>query len=371
MVSSPLMKGRIGYSSNIAQLAQRIESDIRKRDLAEGERYLNAGEAARRFRVSTNSANRALQLLAHKQVLTRRQRAGTFIRLADNGRAVHRQIGRVHLLVHERYLKEEGVLTDGIVLGIQSTLPGATIEFNFIPPDDEAGFVRSLLKEAMNSELTHVFVLVRASLACQRAIARAGLPAVVHGTPYPSIPISSLDRDWEQAAALAIEYLVKAKCRRYLVLSREIGSPGLHRSIDAIRNQLESKGVTQSQCVVRSLPTDDEVVTAEIEEVLRDHPRDKLAVIGLSEPLCEAALKHLKSPDGPRAGYEVLSLIHYKRAGRPDPGYTHLMPVGTAEQMGADIGRILLKDEPGGDEEIHMRYPMRLVCPGQAQCQTQ
>lgn len=359
------MKHRPGYASSIMQLAQRIESDIRRRDLADGDRYLNASEAAKRFRVSTNSANRALQLLARKQVVTRRQRAGTFINHALRDSGGVRQIGRIHLLVQERYLKEEGVLTDGIVLGIQGALPGATIEFNFIPADGEDDFLASLIAEAVEAESPHAFVLVRTSLLCQRMVAQSGLPAVVHGTAYPSVGrINSLDRDWEQAAALAVAYLVEAKCRHYLVLARETSSPGLHRSIDAIRKQLEAVGVTQTQCIVRSLPADDQLVAAEIDEVCIDNRGKKLGVIGLSEPLCESALRHLRSGAKHMAGHEVVSSIHYKRSGRPEPDYPHLMPEGSAEQMGADIGRILLEAGRAGEKVTHLRYPMRLVCPG-------
>ena len=359
------MRNRSSYPRTITHLADRIQSDIRKRDLAEGDRYLNASEAARRFRVSTNSANRALQLLAKRRVVVRRQRAGTFIHqpqeVGDNVPA----IGRVHLLVQERYLKQEGVLTDGIVLGIQSTLPGATIEFNFIPADNEQQFIKGLLQEADHSETTHAFVLVRASLPCQRMIADSGFPSVIHGTPYPCITgINSLDRDWEQAAVLAVEYLWQQKCRQYMILSRETSSPGLHRSVDALASQLQGRGVTQTGVIVRSLPADDELVASEIDEVASANPGKKLGVIGLSEPLVGAALKHLRTHKGGGAGYSVISAIHYKRSGRSEPDYPYLTPVSSAEQMGADIGQILSDAIPDSDGQTSKRYRMRLVVPG-------
>ncbi len=364
MYPVPLMKSPSPYPRTITHLADRIQSDIRRRDLSEGDRYLNASEAAKRFRVSTNSANRALQLLAKRRVVTRKQRAGTFIHRGLSGDTALNTIGRVHLLVHERYLKEEGVLTDGVLLGIQSALPGATIEFNFIPPDNEKEFIGQLIHGADQSDVAHAFVLVRASLLCQRMIADAGYPAVIHGTPYPCIhPINSLDRDWDQAAVLAVDYLTKAKCCQFLILSREVSSPGLHRSIDAISKQLELSGVKQTSVVLRSLYADAELVAAEIDEVLSLSPGKKLGVIGLSEPLCEAALSHLRSLDSTKPGYSVVSAIHYKRTGRSEPDYPYLMPVSSAEQMGEDIGRILLEARPHGPRSTSRRYPMRLVCP--------
>ena len=63
----------------INRLAERVERDIHTKGLSYGDRYLTAAEAAREFGVSTATANRAMKLLAAREVLSRERSRGTFI----------------------------------------------------------------------------------------------------------------------------------------------------------------------------------------------------------------------------------------------------------------------------------------------------
>ena len=90
----------------------KAEFDIRRRDLYAGDAYLTTAQTARMLGVSTTIANRALQFLARNGRLDRKQRRGTFVAEPSLG-AGEPAIARVHLVVHQRYMKTEGLLADG------------------------------------------------------------------------------------------------------------------------------------------------------------------------------------------------------------------------------------------------------------------
>src|SRR5262245_11829935 len=106
----------------IVELADRIAADIRHKRLKPGDAYLTTAGASQLLGISTTAANRAMQLLVQRQVLQRRQRKGTTIALAPMER---RGLRRVRILVQQRFLQTEGLLADGMVLGLQSALPDA------------------------------------------------------------------------------------------------------------------------------------------------------------------------------------------------------------------------------------------------------
>src|SRR3954470_11037243 len=120
----------------VLDLAEKIKGDIRERKLRPGDAYMNTQEVARHFRVNGTTANRALQLLTQRGMLQRRQRTGTLI--ADPAaRPKGKQIRRVHLFVHQEHLKSEGLLGDGMLVGLQRALPNAEFQFNYPPALEE------------------------------------------------------------------------------------------------------------------------------------------------------------------------------------------------------------------------------------------
>jgi DNA-binding transcriptional MocR family regulator len=102
----------------IVQLATRVEQDIRSRELRPGDPYINTEEVARMLGVTKLLANRAMQLLAKRRVLHRRQRKQVVI--AEGILSMKRPPVRcVHFLVQKDYLKTEGLLVDGVLVGMQ------------------------------------------------------------------------------------------------------------------------------------------------------------------------------------------------------------------------------------------------------------
>ena len=252
----------------IVEVAERILADIQERKLRPGDAYLSTAETAQWLRVNGATVNRALQLLSQRGVICRRQRRGTVI--ADPAdRATESPLKRVHLLVREDHLRAEGLWTEGVLLGLQGALPGAEIQFNFRPEVDEADYVRQLIHDVLGSKRTAGLVLIRSTVVSQRLVVASGLPAVVSGTLQPSIrDLPSVDRDQRQIGVLLAEYLLRARCRNFLILMRERLTAGDHAMLDGALATLAAAGVALDALKLRCLPTDEEAIVAATQDLV-------------------------------------------------------------------------------------------------------
>ncbi|QDT55139.1 Bacterial regulatory protein, gntR family [Caulifigura coniformis] len=345
----------------IVQLADRIEGDIRERGLQPGDSYLNTAETAKMLKVGTASANRALQLLEQRQVLVRSQRRGTFVTAPVTVKPATR---RINVIVDEAALKMEGVLADGLLVGIQSAMPHAQLRFRFTPTTDDAEFIEGLIHEALQSSQREGFVLVRSSLTVQRLVANSGLPAVIHGTAHPSIQgIPCVERDTAQAARILVDFLAEAGCRQLILLLRQHVMPGDHILLDQVQHSLADRDLS-GRLTVRCLPPDLEVVRHEVASVLK-HARDKIGVICRSEPLAEGAqaavdVRSVRA----RGGAPVIVMSDYYRSGPAVARWAYSRLIQSPEEIGRQIGHLLLDqyaDRPPVSQRVIL--PVKLVVP--------
>ena len=349
-------------SNNIVELAARIRADIENRALKPGDQYLNSADAARQFQVSTHAANRALQLLAKRRVVTRKQRLGTVIAEDPDVTPKATGIDRIHLLVREDYFKSEGVLADGVVMGIQGEMPRVGIQFNFLPSNEERPYVEDLVGQVLKSDGQEAFVLVRASLITQRIITQSGCPAVVHGTPYPSVdPLCSIDRDHDREAELLVDYLVRKRgCKRLLIMMRERLHAGDHLFLDAIHREIGLAGLDVSGLLLRCMPQDEELVDVELSKALQAKPGVTTGVVCATEFLAGVVKKTMEKAPKSKAEHPLALLAFYRRPGHSDPGLPHLHTTLTPEQIGADIANLLLRQVHGEHTPVHETYPLEL-----------
>ncbi|HVJ86242.1 MAG TPA: GntR family transcriptional regulator [Caulifigura sp.] len=346
---------------SIVQLADRIETDIRDRGLKPGDSYLNTAETARMLKVGTASANRALQLLEQRQVLVRSQRRGTFVTAPVEAKPTSQ---RINVVVDQASLKNEGVLADGLLVGIQSVLPQAQLRLRFTPASDDTAFIERLIHAALQSPHSEGFVLVRSSLTAQRLVADSGLPAVIHGTAYPSIRgIPCVERDNAQAAQILIDHLLDAGCRRILLLLRQHLMPGDHLLLDQVQQSLADRQ-TPGELVVRGLPPDPEVVRHEVASAIRQS-QGRLGVICRSEPLAVGAQAAVDAlPSRSRTQKPIIVLTdNYRPRQTPLPwAYSRL--VQAPEVIGRQIGSLLLDQYTAQPLTSHrVILPVTLITP--------
>jgi DNA-binding LacI/PurR family transcriptional regulator len=344
------MKGQI---PRIIQLADRIAEDIRKRQLKPGDPYQGTTETAEMLGVSTTAANRAMQVLVKRRVIERRQRKGTFVAI-PTGVMPASPLSRVHLLVQENYLRTEGLLSDGIIVGMHDELPSAQVQFSFLPMDDQASYISELIGEAMRSGKTEGFVLVRASLQVQRILAGSGLPAVVHGSLHASVPAMSwIDRDHRTGGALMTRHLLSTGFRRIVVLMRDHMFRGDHALFDSVRDTVAQAGGDLSSLTLRCLPPDLLAVKASVLELLDQSPASEpIGFICRSEPLAvgaEAAATARQLVAG--KGVEIVLSDTYRKGSDSPPRWSHLRPALSPEEIGKHIGRMLAQQAVGAMAE--------------------
>ncbi|MBA4020634.1 MAG: hypothetical protein C0483_26035 [Pirellula sp.] len=321
----------------IAAVAQQIIDDIRRRNLRPGDPYLNTAETAQLLRVSGSTVNRALQLLAQRGVIRRRQRQGTLI-AADEAQSTLR---RVHIVIREDHLRTEGLWADGVLFGLQSALPGVDVQFNFRPQSEEAEYVERLIDDVLRARQTAGFVLIRASVAAQRLVVASGLPAVVSGTLHPSVNgLPSVERDQQQIGTLLAEHLLKQGCRQFLILLRDRITAGDHAMLDGAHAALAAAGIPLADVALRCLPTDEQAIAAEAAAQLAKST-DRLGCLCRSVPLAqgvETATKSLRIPTKRRPVIAVADVAH--SADVPSP-YACTQTTITPLEYGAELGRVL------------------------------
>jgi DNA-binding LacI/PurR family transcriptional regulator len=330
-------------ASAIVELADRMLADIRERRLTAGDAYLSAAVAAKKLRTSTTKANRALQLLERRRILTRSQRKGSYIAPLANG-AQKTGIRRVNLVVAQNYLKTERLLADGVVVGIQAALPEADLQFRFISDAEAPEAVERILAESLRSTEQEGFVLVRAPHPVQKAILDSGLPAVIYGTPYPMLRTAiAIDRDHAEIGQMLTNFLIKEGARRILVLLRPLLLFGDNLLLDGVQRALSQQKVGVSDLIVRSLPPDREVVGEVIAQIALESDAP-LGILARSEPLADAAGTLLDSRTKRRRAAKIAAVCVadvYPRGGE-GPRWPCARIVLSPEQVGEHIGQLLM-----------------------------
>jgi len=328
----------------IVDLAGRIEGDIRARKLQPGDAYLPTSEVAQMLGVGTVAANRALQLLAKRRLLSRRQGRGAVI---DEGIMTEQKssLKAVHFLVHQEYLRKEGLLADGVIVGMQGVLPGADVQMNFLRPGAEGEVAERVIAGALRSGQPEGLVLVRTPLAVQRAVQASGLPAVVHGMLYPSVQgIPWIDRDHRQAARLLVERFLTCGHRRLVYVAREQVLPGDYPFMDGLVERMAEARLPLGSLVVRRLPLDQHVIEAEVRALLQHAEGVYSGILGQTEPFADAAAAAAESL-GLAVGRDVIVAVAavYRPQGGPSVRYPNIRNNLSPERIGEHLARMLLR----------------------------
>lgn len=324
----------------IVDLAERLLSDIRKRKLQPGDRYLSTTDAARMMGVGSGLANRALQLLERREIITRQQRRGAFVSKLPN--AIPKQpLRRVHFLVHQNYLESEGIGNDMVLLGMQDELPGVHVQISFLPEEEPEAFVADLINQSLSAKAKDGFILVRAPYEVHQLVSDCGIPALVYGGLYPGIPrLSRLDRDMTAVGYQLTDYLLKRGHKRIAFLSRQRSMPGDHDTLDAIRRRLSKDKLHADSITERFLPPSSSVIQAAVAQLLKSAPKPT-GFICRTLRMADAAravLKRMKLGLGSEVDIVVCD---YYLSALQKPMYVYPRPLYSLEEQGHHMARIL------------------------------
>jgi len=353
-------------SPRASQLADRLTADIEVRGLKAGDRYLTTTEAAALLGVGNGAANRALQVLERRRRIVRQQRRGAYVvdpHQTKEGPPLH----RVHFLVHQKYLRAEGVGQDESLLGIERELPGVPVQISFLPVSNEAEFVEELLDESSRSKRQVGFVLVRASYETQRLLAERHVPTVVFGTLYSSIDrLASLSADMRAVGVELTKFLLKRGHERFAHFNRQIAYGGDQLTIDGIASTLQESGKGFDSLVLRFLPDAEEVYAAEARKLVESaaHPT---AFICRTVRMADAVRK-VAEAKGLAVGKDVDIVVcdYYLKPGN-QPHYVFAKPLLSSEDQGRHLARLLIAQVSGlqsfGGRIGHEVMPIELAFP--------
>jgi len=347
----------------ISQLAERLVADIHTRDLRAGDRFLTTAEASKLLGVGSSTANRALQLLERRRVIVRQQRSGAFVAGRPDGEP-EPMLQRVHFLVHQKYLRTEGVGQDEVLLGIEHELPGVPVQISFLPLGGEAAFVRELVEESEGAKRVDGFVLVRASYETQRLLSERHIPTVVYGTLYASIKrLASLTADMRAVGSELTNYLLQRGHQRIAHFNRQMVYGGDQLTMEGIAASLQASGKRCDALSLRFLPDAEDVYLAEATKLFDDanHPTGFICrTVRMADAVSSIAVRN-----GLTLGKDVdVTVCDYYLKPGSRPSYVYAKPLINSEQQGRHLARLLIAQvEKGGTGVGHEIMPVTLEFP--------
>jgi DNA-binding LacI/PurR family transcriptional regulator len=356
------MQTNLSRPPRILELADRLAADIHQRLLKPGDAYLTTAEAARLLGISTTTANRAMQLLVQRNVLDRSQRKGSTVSAPISRSA--RELRCIHVLVERRHLQREGMFADGRLIGMQSVFPTAQIRFDFLPENEQVTEIGRLTRTALAARQPEGFVMVRASLGAQRALAASGLPVVLSGTPYPSVrSLPWIDRDHREVGRLLAQHLLARGARWLLVVMRERMQQGDYLVIDAVRDTLAAAGLRGDALTLRCLPADTAATAAEVACFL-ESMRERGGILCRGAPLAEAARAGTAATSLRPSRQPIIAVCDLFGAASTAAAFPHFRPLLEPHEWGVRTGNLLMRQVRG--EKLHPnheRVPVELVVP--------
>ena len=336
-----------------ARLAALLMRDIEERGLQPGDRYLNGPEVAEKYGVTVITANRALQSLAERAVVERRQRAGTFISKQYSPGGESSELQRVHLLMPATYFRAARTTIEQAIAGIHAELPDCHIQLTFVPVSGEVAFARKLVQQAKSNGATEGAVLYVSSGELQQFFRESGFPAVAFGSVFPEAEqLPWVDRDQRQIGELLSQFLLQEGHRNLAVLMRERWGFGDNLLLDGLQGVLAAANAGAT-FRVRNLPTVPEAGLAMLRLLLQGEEAPT-ALICRSERLALLAAQvaaefKLKMP-------RQLRIVVAEAV----PQFPCVEPTVSQEEQGAFVGRMLKQMASGKrPDPDHLRVPVR------------
>ena len=262
------MQSGVEMDDAISGLASQVVRDIAARGLAPGDRYLTTDEAQQCFGVRKATINSVFRMLSERDVLVRKQRAGTFV---GPGGGVSQPTGRLDkVLVLYRDEMPAYLTADEIMKGLWAHMPGVSVQFVLLRSRDDASYVRTLIDQAMQTREAVGFVPISCSRDVYEVLAASRLPTVVMGSVDPQYEnrLPSVDVDTVQAGKVMAEHLLGKGYSRIHVLMMEYWRVGDNNFFESMRSSLSQADVSVTGLRVQSLPADAESIRRYVKSVV-------------------------------------------------------------------------------------------------------
>lgn len=330
-------------------MAIQVVADIRDRGLVSGDRYLTAEEARSTFQVGKGLINDALKLLADRQILVRKRRAGTFIgprfSVESNEHLTvtkqPRVLDVVHVLIPMDYYRANVMPGNTFVEELSRAIPGASVQLHHIADADTTEYTLNLLTQLKaKAGMREGLVLLRSSRETQVAVQDSGIPAVAFGSTYPDVKrLYSIDLDQEQAGRLAAEVALEQGHKRFALIMRNHWRRGDNLLMDGFARSLGEKGVGIDRVSIVSSPDEPDVIKHDVATLIAQdsHPT---ALVCRSRFHSEAAVSAIHE-HGLVPGKDILVIEIQASATEAPDAMISIVPALSAAQQIQKVGQAL------------------------------
>ncbi len=359
-LSSTVVSAVSEHSDVVKRVASAIEHDIESRRLMPGDRYYTSEEARQMFRVGKGVMNQALSLLARRDMLVRRQKAGTFVGpKGGSSRATKPQTIFVLLPADREGLVD--VPFDLTIDVFRHQIPNANVQFSFFPSQHGVAFVKDLVESARG--LNNPWGILAIGCPYEVMDYLAGSEAAVVGfTSFADDrwPIPSLDTDRKQAGQLLTRYLLRAGHRQIALMNFSGGSQGTHDFYDGISEAMSEATLPHNALIYREMPPDISLVNRQVLELLRRaHP--PTGFVARSLRIAQVIAEALREAGKEAVNKVTIVFQDHDTEKVAASQWVHTVPQLTFEQILAQAAQ-LLKDTIAGKrlKELKIVLPVEL-----------
>jgi len=351
------------HSDAVHRVVQAIERDLEVRRLTPGDRYYTSEEARRIFRVGKGIMNQALGLLAGREVLVRRQKAGTFVGpKGGSSRATKTQT--IHILLPADREGLVDVPFDQTIEVLRHEIPRASVQFSFFPSDHATAFVRDLVESAKALRSSWGILAVGCPHSVMDYLAGARVP-VVGFTSYvdEAWSISSVDTDREQSGKLLAGHLLRGGHQHIALMNFSGGSQGVHDFYDGVSNAMSEAALPHNALIYRDLPPDLALVRRHVQELMR-RTQPPTAFIARSLRIAQVIADALDTSGAATFGDVDIVFQDHDTPKVSASRWAHTVPQLTFEQILARAAQLLRQTMSGAKPaERRIVIPVELRVP--------
>jgi DNA-binding LacI/PurR family transcriptional regulator len=350
------------HSQAVQKVAQAIERDLERRRLMPGDRYYTSEEARRLFRVGKGIMNQALGLLADRQVLVRRQKAGTFVGpRGGSSRATRAQTIHVVLPADREGLVD--IPFDQTVEVFRQEIPNASVQFSFFPGEHATAFVRDLVESRRDLPGPWGVLAVGCPHAVMDYLAGLRTPVVAFTSFIDERwTMPSIDTDRHQAGQLLADHLLKGGHKQIALMNFAGGSLGLHDFYDGVSEAMSRAALPHNALIYRDVPPDSSLVRRSVQDLMaRSTP--PTAFIARSLKIAHVVAEALREAGTSARTVEIVFQDHDTEKVGASP-WVHTVPQLTFGQLLARAAH-LLRDAIAGQKSAEPKVivPVELRIP--------
>jgi len=312
----------------VETVAKQIEQDIYRRQLRPGDRYLSTRQVKDVYGVKLAVAAQAMQRLVDHDVLVRRDRSGTFIGSRIQPARAHR-VQTIYVVMPRERMDYSSTPLYMLVEAIHRQLPGCNVQYAYLPPSDEIGYLEELLAPVRGQAQITGFIAASCSHEVYAYLDQLGLPLVVFGTPESDQQhLPSVDLDGFESGRLLAQHLLDRGHENIAVFALGAGRQGDHDFLDGVVDALTTAKRPPNALVARFSLHNLRQFRAQVDAVLAKDVRPT-GIICRSEKMIGTILEAIDQAGLDRRSVEI---VHESSSGT-SKGHAHARFTWTADQM--------------------------------------